>query len=62
LEARAGGASTEHLGAKLANTISTNAELERTYQPVDLAAVQAVDQARIVARRQARANKGRRKV
>ena len=57
IEARAGGASREHLSAKLANTISSNAELERTYQPVDLRAVQAVDDARIAARKSERANK-----
>ncbi len=57
VEARAGGASAEHLGAKLANSIASNAELERTYQPVDLEAVQAVDEARIAGRRMARANK-----
>ncbi|WP_209735457.1 hypothetical protein, partial [Methylobacterium sp. PvP109] len=57
IEARAGGASREHLGAKLANSIAANAELERTYQPVDIDAVQAVDRARLNARRRARATR-----
>lgn len=57
IEARAGGASREHLGAKLANSIAANAELERTYQPVDIDAVQAVDRARLNARRRARQNR-----
>lgn len=42
IEARAGGASRERLGAKLANAIAANAELERTYRPVDIDAVLAV--------------------
>ena len=50
IEARAGGASRENLAAKLANTVNANAELERTYQPVDLDAVTIVDQARSAAR------------
>ena len=62
LEARAGGASREALASKLANTVSANAELERTYMPVDIRAVRAVDDARQVARKAARANKPRRKV
>ncbi|HEV2605012.1 MAG TPA: hypothetical protein VGU24_15250 [Microvirga sp.] len=51
VEARAGGATREILASKLANTVNANAELERTYMPVDLQAVRAVDQARLVGRR-----------
>lgn len=56
VEARAGGATRETLASKMANTVDANAELERTYMPVDLRAVQAVDRARIAGRRAARKN------
>jgi len=51
VEARAGGATAEQMAAKLANSLSTNEQLHRTYLPVDKAAVEAVDAARIRERR-----------
>lgn len=45
------GAATPHLiSAKMANTIDTSNTLQKTYQPVDLAAVRAADEARRVGR------------
>jgi hypothetical protein len=51
VEARAGGATPVQMAAKLANNLSTNEELHRTYLPVDRNAVAAVDAARIRGRR-----------
>jgi hypothetical protein len=51
VEALAGGANASQIGSKLANSMSTNEELHRTYLPVDKGAVEAVDRARIEGRR-----------
>ena len=51
VEALRGGASAEHLGSKLANDYASSSFLQRTYTPVDLAAVRAVDEARRKGRR-----------
>ena len=51
MEARAGQADPATLSAKMANTISTSNALHRAYQPVDIAAVRAADQARLLGRR-----------
>jgi hypothetical protein len=51
VEALAGGANASQISSKLANTLSTNAALHRTYLPVDRGAVEAVDRARIEGRR-----------
>jgi hypothetical protein len=56
-EALAGGASAEQIGSKMANSIATNRELERTYLPVDNAVVRLVDNARLVGRRAIRGTK-----
>jgi hypothetical protein len=57
VEALAGGAGTAQIGAKLANSISTNNELERTYLPVNEGAVRLVDRARIAGREAIRRTK-----
>jgi hypothetical protein len=54
IELLAGGAEPSMVSAKMANTIDTSNSLQRTYQPVDLAAVRAADQARLVGRRRMR--------
>jgi hypothetical protein len=46
IEALRGGATPEGISAKLANDFATNANLQRTYAPVDLAKVRQVDAAR----------------
>lgn len=51
LEALAGGASDEQIGAKLANSVATNEALRRTYMPVEEAVVRTVDEARKAGRR-----------
>jgi hypothetical protein len=51
VEALAGGAHVAQIGAKLANSLSASQELHRTYLPVDKGAVDAVDAARIEARK-----------
>jgi hypothetical protein len=56
-EALAGGASAEQIGSKLANSIATNRELERTYLPADAAVVRLVDTARLAGRRAIRSTK-----
>lgn len=50
VEANAGGASVEALAAKMANSIDQNKTLQRTYMPVNLAAVRSVDEARRIGR------------
>lgn len=57
IEALAGGAQADQIGGKLANSISTNRELERTYLPGNDAVVRQVDQARIVGRQAIRRTK-----
>lgn len=57
VEALAGGASDEQIGAKLANSISTNAELRRTYLPAHEATVRLADEARKRGRRNIRNTK-----
>jgi hypothetical protein len=51
VEALRGGASAEFIGNKLANDFSSSANLQRTYAPVDLAAVREADKARMKGRR-----------
>ena len=46
VEARAGGASIEHLAAKMGNGIDQNRELQKVYLPVDVASVESADDAR----------------
>ena len=46
VEASAGGVNMNDLAAKMANTINQSSELQRTYQPTDLAAVRNADAAR----------------
>jgi hypothetical protein len=54
VEALDGGASPAIISAKLANQLSTNEELKRTYLPVDIGIVRAADEARIESRRKNR--------
>lgn len=46
VEALRGGASAELIGNKLANDFASSANLQKTYAPVDLAAVREADKAR----------------
>lgn len=46
VEALRGGATAEQIGSKMANDFATNAFIQKTYAPVDLATVRKVDQAR----------------
>lgn len=57
IEALAGGAKPAEIGAKLANGIGPNEELNRTYLPVDETIVRAVDDARKIGRRNIRKTK-----
>lgn len=50
VEANAGGASVESMAAKMGNSIDQNKTLQRTYMPVNLAAVRAADDARKIGR------------
>jgi len=54
VEASAGGVDPNAHAAKMANTINRSQALQRTYQPVSLAAVQVADEARRVGRRRIR--------
>lgn len=54
VEAFAGGASAPDVGSKMANSIGQSNTLFRTYNPVDLAAVQRADVARIEGRKRRR--------
>ncbi|SEE05779.1 hypothetical protein SAMN05444161_4741 [Rhizobiales bacterium GAS191] len=56
-EALAGGATAEQVGSKMANSIATNRDLERTYFPVSNAVVKIVDGARLAGRRAIRGTK-----
>jgi hypothetical protein len=56
VEALVGGADTGALAAKMANTIDDAKELQRTYLPVDLAAVRTADAARRLGRKRRREN------
>lgn len=51
VEANAGGASVETIAAKMANSIDQNRKLQKTYMPVNIAAVRAADEARRIGRR-----------
>lgn len=51
VEALAGGAHAAQISSKLANSLSVNESLHRTYLPVDKSAVEAVDEARRKGRR-----------
>lgn len=57
VEALAGGASAAQISGKLANNLSVNEELHRTYLPVTDATVAAVDEARKAGRRNIRRTK-----
>jgi hypothetical protein len=46
VEANAGGGSVEAIAAKMGNSIDENKALQKTYMPVNLAAVRAADEAR----------------
>jgi hypothetical protein len=50
VEALRGGASAELIGTKLANDFASSSALQKTYAPVDLAAVRKADAARRKAR------------
>ncbi len=56
IELLAGDAAAGTVSAKMANTIETSNALQKTYQPVDLAAVRSADKARLVGRRRMRDN------
>ena len=51
VEANAGGAPVEAIAAKMANSIDQNRKLQKTYMPVNVAAVRAADEARKIGRR-----------
>ncbi len=51
VEANAGGASVEAISAKMGNSIDQNKTLQKTYMPVNLAAVRSADESRRVGRR-----------
>ena len=51
VEANAGGAAVEAISAKMGNSIDQNRALQKTYMPVNLAAVRAADEARRKGRR-----------
>ncbi|MBZ9904773.1 hypothetical protein LB557_01965 [Mesorhizobium sp. BR115XR7A] len=51
VEANAGGASVESIAAKMGNSIDQNKTLQRTYMPVNSAAVRAADESRKIGRR-----------
>ena len=46
VEATAGDASVEPLATKMGNSIDQNRKLQKTYMPVNAAAVRAADEAR----------------
>lgn len=50
VEANAGGASVESIAAKMGNSIDQNRKLQKTYMPVNIAAVRAADEARKIGR------------
>lgn len=51
VEANAGGASVEAIAAKMGNSIDQNKTLQKTYMPVNLAAVRSADESRKIGRR-----------
>jgi hypothetical protein len=57
IEALAGGAPSEKLSAKMANTLSASNRLHKTYGPVMLATVRDTDEARKVGRAKIREQK-----
>jgi hypothetical protein len=57
VEALAGDVDPGALAAKMANTISDSRDLQKTYQPVSMAAVRSADAARRRGRRAIRENK-----
>ncbi|AZO77525.1 MULTISPECIES: hypothetical protein [unclassified Bosea (in: a-proteobacteria)] len=62
VEATAGGADAHAVSAKMANTLSASARLQKTYNPVNLVTVRAVDANRREGRSKLRENKAGRKV
>jgi hypothetical protein len=51
VEANAGGASVEAISAKMGNSIDQNKALQKTYMPVNLAAILSADASRRIGRR-----------
>lgn len=51
VEANAGGASVEAISAKMGNSIDDNKALQKTYMPVNLAAVRSADASRRTGRK-----------
>jgi hypothetical protein len=62
VEATAGGADAHAVSAKMANTLAASARLQKTYNPVNLITVRAVDANRREGRSKLRENKSGRKV
>ena len=62
VEAQSGGADLSIIAQKMANTIGSSTELQKTYLPVNKAAVQQADEARMRGRRRIRENKAGPKV
>lgn len=62
VEALSGGADAGAISAKMANTLSDSKQLQRTYLPVDRAAVELADEARTRDRRRILENRSGRKV
>lgn len=62
METVAGGATPSQTAAKLANSFQSANAIHKTYSPVDMAAVEAADDARMIGRQRIRANKGGAKV
>jgi hypothetical protein len=61
VEANAGGGSVEAVAAKMGNSIDVSKALQRTYMPVNLAAVRAADEARRKGRHESRQERNRHK-
>jgi hypothetical protein len=51
VEANAGGAAVEAIAAKMGNSIDQNRTLQRTYMPVNTAAVRSADESRLIGRK-----------
>lgn len=57
VEAQSGGADLSVISQKMANTVASSAHLQKTYLPVNQAAVELADEARKRGRRSIRVNK-----
>lgn len=62
VEAFAGGATAGGVSTKMANTLSASSRLQKTYNPVEVATVRQVDEARQVGRGRMREQKGAKSV